>query len=72
MPLYDYHCEDCGEQSELLMSGAAAAACPACGSVRMSKLLPIVASPAREPSGDSGPEPPSRPCGPSCGCHPRL
>lgn len=71
MPLYEYHCDDCGRDSELLvLSSAKAPECPQCGGHRMSKLLSIVAAPVREAStgGQSGP--PAGSCGAGCGCHP--
>lgn len=43
MPIYDYACQGCGAQSELLVRGAAAPACPACGSERMERLLSLPA-----------------------------
>jgi putative FmdB family regulatory protein len=71
MPLYEYHCEDCGRESELLvLSSKTTPECPKCGGHRLSKLLSIVASPSREgsSSGQSGPAAGS--CGAGCGCHP--
>ena len=43
MPLYDYACQACGAQSELLVRGAAAPACPACGSEALDRLLSLPA-----------------------------
>lgn len=39
MPFFDYHCQDCGSEAELLTFGRETPACPACGSVRLEKLL---------------------------------
>jgi putative FmdB family regulatory protein len=70
MPLYEYHCEDCGRESELLVTSNTAPECPQCGGHRLSKLLSIVAASSREgsPGGQSGPSAGS--CVSGCGCHP--
>lgn len=40
MPLFDYICLDCGEKSEILMiSTSDEAACSACGSEKVRKVL---------------------------------
>jgi len=41
MPIYEYHCDECGSQKEHLqkMSDAPLAKCPACGSTKYRKLL---------------------------------
>jgi putative FmdB family regulatory protein len=70
MPLYDYACQECGRQSELLVSGGREPECPDCGSSRLTRQLPIVASPNRGPNaGDAAPRPGGS-CGTGCGCHP--
>lgn len=43
MPLYDFACRDCGAVSELLVRGAAAPACPACGSQALDRQLSLPA-----------------------------
>jgi putative FmdB family regulatory protein len=70
MPLYEYHCEECDHESELLVVSNATPACPQCGSERMSKLLSIVAAPTREDASGGRPGPASGSCGAGCGCHP--
>ena len=71
MPLYEYVCQDCEAQAELLVSSSREPECPACGSARLTKLLSVVAAPNRDSAGSTGPmsKPPGS-CGPSCGCHP--
>jgi len=69
MPIYEYHCDACGRDSELLVSANARPDCPECGSDKMSKLLSIVAAPSREGSAGPG-DRPSGSCGAGCGCHP--
>jgi putative FmdB family regulatory protein len=71
MPLYDYACQKCGHQSELLVGASSQPACPECGSERMSKLLPVVAAPNRGSAASEGRNPPGGSCGAGCGCHPR-
>ncbi len=48
MPLYDFHCQSCGGESELLVRGTTVPACPACGSEALDRLpsLPAVRSDA--------------------------
>ncbi len=70
MPLYDYACQECGQQSELLVGATSQPSCPKCGNPRMSKQLPIVASPGRGTAPAEGRNPPSGSCGAGCGCHP--
>jgi putative FmdB family regulatory protein len=44
MPIHDYTCRACGETSELLVLGSAAAPrCPACGSDELERLLSLPA-----------------------------
>ena len=47
MPLFEYLCQDCGQMSEILVSGSASQPqCQACGSANLKKLLSAHASPA--------------------------
>ena len=41
MPIYEYHCDECGSQKEHLqkMSDEPIAKCPACGSSKYRKLI---------------------------------
>lgn len=70
MPLYEYMCQDCETQAELLVTPSSKPECPACGSTRMSKLLSVVAAPGRDSSTSATPQKPMGGCGPGCGCHP--
>ncbi|MBI4556721.1 MAG: zinc ribbon domain-containing protein [Candidatus Hydrogenedentes bacterium] len=51
MPLFEYYCEDCDSQSEILVRGKARPACPKCGSKHLVKMLstfaPMTGSSAR-------------------------
>ena len=56
MPIYEYRCEACGEQMELLVRDSQPPKCESCGSPRLARQLSLpvahVASggrPAREP-----------------------
>jgi putative FmdB family regulatory protein len=71
MPLYEYTCQECGQQAELLVRDGGALQCPQCGSPKLQKLLSIVAAPSRGESPGGGGDGPAGPCGSSCGCHPR-
>jgi len=69
MPLFEYHCDSCDKQVEILVRNREQPHCPDCGTDRLQKLL---SAPARPASGDSLPiasscPPPSAgPCGPGC------
>ncbi|MEO1496611.1 MAG: zinc ribbon domain-containing protein [Planctomycetota bacterium] len=68
MPLYEYHCSDCGSDLELLVRGDDdRPACPDCGSDKLQKLLSVCAT----PNTGGSPEPPPGPCGSACGCFPQ-
>jgi putative FmdB family regulatory protein len=70
MPLYEYVCQDCESQAELLVQGSQQPLCPKCGSAKLTKLLSVVAAPGRDTSAGSLPNAAAGSCGPSCGCHP--
>ena len=68
MPLYEYLCRDCDREVEILVrSEAEKPTCPDCGSVKLMKLLSVPTARVGSLGGD---EPPSGPCGSSCGCFP--
>jgi putative FmdB family regulatory protein len=71
MPIYEFHCDKCGKDSELLVRSSdwKNSECPHCGSKKLSKKFSTFASaggaaPAGKPSrGGHG-------CGGgACGCH---
>jgi putative FmdB family regulatory protein len=70
MPLYEYACQECGEQSELLIRSGEEPDCPKCGSGKLARLLSIVAAPTRGESPARGKDLPSGPCSSSCACFP--
>ena len=54
MPIFEFHCEQCGRKFEELLSSAdETVACPACSSTRVEKLLSVFASSV--PSGSGAP-----------------
>jgi putative FmdB family regulatory protein len=68
MPLYEYVCRECQEESELLVrSSEEQPPCPNCGSLQLERQLSLpVAHGASSPER----EPPRGPCGGSCACFP--
>lgn len=68
MPIYEFHCEQCRKDSEILVRSSRwqGAQCPRCGSTRLAKKLSVFAS----TSTSSGPAAPA--CGMEggggCGC----
>jgi putative FmdB family regulatory protein len=70
MPLYEYGCQECGQQLELLVTASSQPACPKCGSEKLTKLLSIVAAPTRNGASGESNAKPSGSCGSHCGCHP--
>ena len=71
MPSYEFHCEKCGKDSEILVRSSdwSGAKCPHCGSAKLGKKFSTFASagagesaPAKKSGGGHG-------CGGHCGCH---
>jgi putative FmdB family regulatory protein len=48
MPIYEYECDQCRHEFELLIRGQEQAACPKCGTVRVHKLLSVTATPVSQ------------------------
>ena len=44
MPLYEYECDQCHQQAEVLVRGSEKPTCPKCGSVKLTKLLSVPAA----------------------------
>ncbi len=70
MPLYEYACQECGKESELLVNSSAQPVCPQCGSAKIDKLLSIVSTHLRGESAGQRPQSSGGSCGAHCGCHP--
>lgn len=72
MPIYEFHCEECDKDSEILIRSSdwKGTKCPKCGSTKLEKKFSTFAS----ANAGGSPAPASAPkrrggCGPSCGCH---
>jgi len=70
MPLYEYVCQKCNREQELLLAVSDQTPhCEACGSDRLTKLLSVPAAHSAARGGtDQGP--PTGACGSGCGCFP--
>ncbi|HAV32632.1 MAG: FmdB family zinc ribbon protein [Planctomyces sp.] len=71
MPLFEFVCEQCQHQAELLVGRSETPACPSCGSRKMQKQLSVFAG--RVAGGSSSlpmtsacPPPEAGPCSPHC------
>jgi len=64
MPLYEYHCQSCAHQFELLVRESTRLECPKCASTELAKQLSVfaVSAPAAGGAREFGPSP----CG-ACG-----
>jgi len=52
MPIYGFHCEDCGKEFETLVRSSETPICPSCESANLTRLLSLIAQPSR--GGDAG------------------
>ena len=71
MPIYEYTCDDCGNEFELLIRGQEKPECPSCNSGKLSRSLSVTAAPR---SGSAEPACPAKNscemkhcCGNNCG-----
>jgi putative FmdB family regulatory protein len=46
MPLYEFRCQDCGAEQEILVRNEHDLVCEACGARTLEKMLSVPASPA--------------------------
>jgi putative FmdB family regulatory protein len=72
MPIYEFHCEKCERDSEILVRSSdwENTECPHCGSKKLSKKFSTFASAtAGTESGNSGGNGGGHCCGGGCGCH---
>lgn len=68
MPLYEYACQDCHQDFELLIRGKEKPVCPHCASKKLTKLLSVVSGHVADGSSSGGGEMPEGGCGmPQCG-----
>lgn len=54
MPIYGFHCDDCGSEFQTLVRSSEAAECPDCESTRLSRQLSLIARPAKGGESDPG------------------
>jgi putative FmdB family regulatory protein len=47
MPLYGYHCSECGRDAELLIGSGETPQCPTCGNTKLQRLMSRVAPPGK-------------------------
>ncbi len=71
MPIYEYICDDCGREFEVLIRGTEQPVCPSCGQSRLTKQLSV---PAAHVAASGEPSCPARDscgvkhcCGGNCG-----
>jgi putative FmdB family regulatory protein len=67
MPLYEYDCRTCGCESEILVRGSEAVACPQCGSAELARRLSVPAAPVANTGGSAMPVGGGCGIGPPCG-----
>ncbi len=67
MPLYEFVCQKCELEQELLVRGNETPKCEGCGGIRLTKLLSVPAAHSST-GGPSAPRPAS--CGSCCDCFP--
>lgn len=70
MPLYEYRCDECSQESELLIRSSQKPCCPKCNSGRMQRVLSTVSTGSKASSlpvvGETCPPPSAGPCRPGC------
>lgn len=72
MPIYEFHCEKCGQDSEILVRSSkwTGTKCPHCGSSKLNKKLSTFAAAGAAPGSGSKPAGGGgHCCGGACGCH---
>ncbi|MCA9037478.1 MAG: zinc ribbon domain-containing protein [Planctomycetaceae bacterium] len=73
MPIFEFVCEECHKESELLVSLRETPDCPHCGSKKLEKLMSTsaghVGSGSALPITSACPPPSAGPCGPGCCRH---
>jgi putative FmdB family regulatory protein len=54
MPIYAYHCRECGDDFQTLVRAGETPACPSCESEKLEQRLSLIASPNKGGEADSG------------------
>lgn len=57
MPIYEYACQECGNQFELLVRSDTVPACPQCQTTHLEKKLSVFATSATESQASAAPSP---------------
>lgn len=68
MPVYEYHCNQCGENFEELVRGEEKIRCSHCGSEQIKKKLSVSASPRVKKASHGCCRGEDCPVQPACGC----
>lgn len=64
MPIYEYVCNECTQEFEVLVRGSEQAMCPSCDSQKLTKLMSVPATHATATESFAGCNMPSpQPCG---------
>jgi len=71
MPIYEFHCEKCGSDSEILVrsSNWRGTKCPHCGSAKLDKKFSTFAAAGASESAPAKKAGGGHCCGSACGCH---
>jgi len=71
MPIYEFHCEKCGSDSEILVrsSNWRGTKCPHCGSAKLDKKFSTFAAAGAGESAPAKKAGGGHCCGSACGCH---
>lgn len=66
MPIYEYVCEDCRREFEILVRGEETPRCEACGGDKLKKLLSVPAAHNSAPQAEGCPAQGAGMCGQGC------
>jgi putative FmdB family regulatory protein len=71
MPIYEFHCEKCERDSEILVRSAdwTGAKCPHCGSTKLDKKFSTFAAAGDSTSSSGSKSGGGHGCGGACSCH---
>jgi len=71
MPIYEFHCDKCGRDSEILVRSAnwSGTKCPHCGSSKLDKKFSTFAAASAAQSSPAKKSGGGHCCSGACGCH---